>query len=85
MAAARSDPVLSRVLKFTRSSKPETVPEDLKSFGERKMRIAAKGDCLSWETRVIVEKLRGHVLEELHRGHPGIVRMKSLTHPWMVA
>ena len=49
------------------------------------MRIAAKGDCLSWETRVIVEKLRGHVLEELHRGHPGIVRMKSLTHPWVVA
>jgi len=32
-----------------------------------------------WGMKVIVPtKLRGKVLEELHSGHPGIVKMKSL-------
>ena len=82
MAATRSDPVLSRVIKFTRSGWPDTVPEYLKPYWRK---IAAEGDCLFWGTRVIVpEKLHSRVLEELHRGHPGIVRMKSLTrsHVW---
>ena len=85
MAATHSDPVLSRVIKFTRSGWPDTVPDDLKPYWRKKDEIAAEGDCLFWGTCVIVpEKLRGRVLEELHRGHPGIVRMKSLarSHVW---
>ena len=42
-------------------------------------------ECLLWGMRVIVPvKHRKQVLEELHIGHPGIVRMKSLAriHVW---
>ena len=38
-----------------------------------------------WDMKVIVpNKLQGRVLEELHTGHMGIVKMKSLarTHVW---
>ena len=38
-----------------------------------------------WGIRVVVpQKLRQQVLDELHLGHPGVVRMKSLarSHVW---
>ncbi|XP_058023889.1 uncharacterized protein K02A2.6-like, partial [Ahaetulla prasina] len=42
------------------------------------------GSCLLWGDRVVIpEKLRGHVLELLHVGHPGIVRMKSLARSYV--
>ena len=44
-----------------------------------------EGDCILWGCRVVIpEKLQQKVLEELHRGHPGIVRMKTLArgHAW---
>ena len=44
-----------------------------------------EGDSVLWGVRVVVPaKLRYRVLEELHRGHPGVVRMKALarSHVW---
>ena len=33
-----------------------------------------------WGMKVLVpSKLKGKVLKELHSGHPGVVKMKSLT------
>ena len=41
-------------------------------------------DCLLRGTRVIVPpSLRGKVLDQLHDGHPGIVRMKSLARQYV--
>ena len=35
--------------------------------------------CVMWGNRVIVPpKLRQHVLEELHTGHLGVVKMKAM-------
>ena len=37
-------------------------------------------DCILWGNRVVVPAAgRARVMEELHTGHPGISRMKSLT------
>lgn len=33
--------------------------------------------------RVIPHKLQKRVLEELHTGHPGIVRMKTISHSYV--
>ena len=40
--------------------------------------------CLLWGYRVIVPKcLRGKLLQELHKDHPGVIRMKSVARSFM--
>ncbi|XP_058051873.1 uncharacterized protein K02A2.6-like, partial [Ahaetulla prasina] len=58
---------------------PMTPGERFKQFTKKHSELSVQGGCLLWGDRVVIpEKLRGHVLELLHVGHPGIVRMKSL-------
>ena len=55
------------------------------SLLEKRKELTNEGDSLLWGMRVIVpRKLRQQVLQELHRGPPGTVRMKSLarSHVW---
>ncbi|XP_058016881.1 uncharacterized protein K02A2.6-like, partial [Ahaetulla prasina] len=43
-----------------------------------------EGGCLLWGYRVVIpEKLRKRVLDLLHEGHPGIVRMKGLARSYV--
>ena len=53
--------------------------DDLKPFSSRRMELSVQDDCLLWGSRVVVP-LPGRlpILRELHEGHPGISRMKSL-------
>ena len=75
----RRDPVLSKVLNYTKCGWPSefasstTIPEDLKPFWSGRMELTTEGDCLLWGTRVVIPcKLYTAVLQELHSGHPGI-------------
>ena len=55
------------------------IPEELKPFWSRTLKLTTEGDCLLWGTRVIIpQKLYAAVLQELHTSHPGIVHMKVL-------
>ena len=64
---------------FTLTGWPSTAPPELKPFFNRRFEITIETGCLMWGIRVIVpSKLRERVLKELHTGHPGIVKMKSL-------
>lgn len=84
MTATRSDPLLSKVLRYTRTGWPEQVPEELRSLWRKREELSVEGDCVLWGVRVIVPKrLRQQVLEELHRGHPGVVRMKALARSYV--
>ena len=79
------DPLLSKVLLYTKNGWPHTFSEDLRPFYRRRLEITIECACLMWGMKVIVpNKLQGRVLEELHTGHMGIVKMKSLarTHVW---
>ena len=83
--ATRKDPVLGRVLRFTRYGWPDNVSEVLKPYWHRRLELSLEGECVMWGLRVIVPKqLQSAVLEELHVSHPGIVRMKELSrsHVW---
>ena len=84
-AATRSDPVLSRVVQYTRSGWPAQPPQDCQVYYRRRFELTVEGQCLLWGIRVIVPpKYRHHVLKQLHSDHIGIVRMKSLarSHVW---
>ena len=79
------DPVLSRVLRYTKEGWPQEVDPELRPFCRRKLETTIESGCLMWGIKVIVpNKLQGRVLEELHTGHTGIVRMKALarSHVW---
>ena len=72
-----NDPILSKVVTFVQQGWPNQVQSDLKPYHIRKDELTLEANCLLWGRKVIVpEKLQSKVLEELHTGHPGVVRMK---------
>lgn len=79
-AATGKDPVLSRVLEFTQRGWPNTVDDDrLKPFFSRRHELSVEQDVLIWGLRVIIPGcLQTQILTELHDGHIGMSRMKSL-------
>ena len=77
--ATSNDPVLSKVVTFTRSGWPRAVSDTFKPFFIHRMELSIEGDCLMWGIRVIIPlKLRDRVLQELHLEHPGVSRMKAV-------
>ena len=46
--------------------------------------LSPKNRCVMWGSQVIVpDKLREPILKELHRGHPGITRMKAVARSYL--
>ena len=59
--------------------------ECLKPYYNRRLELSIEGGCLLWGMRVIIpSRLQDAILKDLHRDHPGIVRMKSFarSHVW---
>ena len=76
----RQDPALSSVLRYVQLGWPQECPrEELKPFWSRRNELALVDDYVLWGSRIVVPKT-GHakLLNELHKGHPGISRMKAL-------
>ena len=77
--AMQSDQILSKVMHSLHHGWPAEVYGPLIPFWRRRDEMSVEGDCIQWGMRVVVpSKLHNQVLSELHRGHPGIVRMKAL-------
>ena len=74
------------MLRYTRSGWPQSVEpkEALQPYSTRKHELTVEEGCLLWGIRVVVpSKLRGKLLDELHKDHPGITRMKSVARSYM--
>ena len=81
----RRDHVTSKVLDFTLNGWTEK-PQDerLKPYYTRRNELSVQHGCLMWGIRVIIPlKLRNKVLEEIHVGHIGIVKMKALSRSFL--
>ena len=75
----RTDSHLSTVYEFTLSGWPSQIASDLQPFYIRRTEISINQGCLLWGNRVIIpQKFQKQLLAELHNGHLGIVRMKSV-------
>ena len=78
-AATRKDPLLSQVFRYTQTGWPHAVDSVLLPYWNRRTELTIEGGCLLWGIRVVVpQKLQETVLAELHRDHPGMVRMKAV-------
>ena len=78
--ATAKDPVLSQVLQYTQRGWPSTVDDEcLKPYLHRRHELSVEQDVLIWGLRVIIPaSLQTKMLTELHEGHIGMSRMKSL-------
>lgn len=76
------DQTLCKVIDYTRRGWPMGNIKDvnLKYYYTRRNELSTEGGCLLWINRVVIPyQLRTVVLQMLHEGHIGIVRMKILT------
>ena len=82
--ATRTDPVLSKVVSYVRSGWPHLCTPTLCPYWSRRFELTVEGECLLWGMRVIVpKKFQKKLLEELHKDHPGISRMKSVARSYI--
>ena len=73
------DPILSRVRNLVLKGWQEMNQDSLRPYEQRKNELSIEDGCVLWGCRVVIPSVgREKVLEELHAGHPGISRMKSL-------
>lgn len=76
--------MLPRVLKYVMEGWPLDVDESLKAYHARRYELSAERGCVLWGSRVIIpDKLRKGVLKELHVGHQGMVKMKTLARKYV--
>ena len=77
--ATRRDADLSQVCQYVQLGWPDVVPEHLKPYSFHRDELTVQGNVLMWGIRVIVpNKSQDKVIYELHREHPGVVRMKTV-------
>ena len=73
------DPVLSKVQRYTTEGWPNTLSDEMKQFKKLEDSLVTDSGCLFYGSRLIIPaKLRSQVLNLIHLGHFGILRMKQL-------
>lgn len=78
-AETRRDKTISQVYTATQTGWSATHKTTLAPFYQRRNELTLNGGCVMWGVRVIIpSNLRAKVLEELHMGHLGVVKMKAL-------
>ncbi|XP_058041724.1 uncharacterized protein K02A2.6-like [Ahaetulla prasina] len=82
--ASYKDITIRTVIGWVQRGWPAAPGERFKDFVKKRAELSVQGGCLLWGDRVVIpEKLRKNVLELLHVGHPGIVRMKGLARSYV--
>ena len=79
--ATRKDPQLASVVQFVQQGRPISISNSnyLAPFLDKKSELSLYEVCLLWGMRVVIPApCRDAALTELHEGHPGVRRMKSL-------
>ena len=80
----QKDPTLSHIYKYIQNGWPNQYPEELKQFSRWKSELLTMNGCILFGSRVLVPPPgRKQLLLELHQGHPGISRMKSLARMYL--
>ena len=79
------DPLLAKVRKYvTQGWEQADDSEELKIYASKKLELSVEEGCLLWGQRVVVPPSgRQRVIDELHEGHPGTSRMKSLARSYV--
>nr|XP_061811684.1 uncharacterized protein K02A2.6-like [Nerophis lumbriciformis] len=75
----RNDPIMSEVMDIIACGRKGDMTQSLKPYLMRRNELSVQSGCLLWGYRFIIPPpLRAKVLDELHSGHCGVVRMKEM-------
>lgn len=78
------DPIMSAVANFVLNGWPPQLSEEFQDYDKRREELSLQDGCLLWGSRVIIPPPgRDKILQELHEGHPGMVRMKALARSYV--
>ena len=78
------DTKLSRVLYYVCHGWPTEGYTDLEPYLSRRLELSHFEGCVLWGSRVVIPLPgRQAVHQELHEGHPGITRMKAISHMYV--
>ena len=79
----RRDPILTRVYESIGKGWSIRINGD-KPYYELRNELTVHQGCIVWGIRVVIpDKLQDRVLEELHDGHLGVVKMKALARSYV--
>ncbi|XP_055634140.1 uncharacterized protein K02A2.6-like [Toxorhynchites rutilus septentrionalis] len=86
--ATKSDPVLKKVYRYIQDGWPNSLASntdrELLRFYNRRESLSTVLGCIMFGERLVIPSpLRKRCLVELHRGHPGIQRMKALSRSYV--
>ena len=81
----RKDNLLSTVLRYILHGWPSKCPsDDMQPYFNRRNELSTQDGCILWGGRVVIpHQGRESMLSEIHQGHPGINRMKSLARSYV--
>ena len=78
------DPIMSAVANFVLNGWPPQLSEEFQDYDKRREELSLQDGCLLWGSRVIIPPPgRDKILQELHEGHQGMVRMKALARSYV--
>ncbi|XP_041770822.1 uncharacterized protein K02A2.6-like [Anopheles merus] len=83
---AQQDPSLQKVYKYVRDGWPRDVAygTDLARLYDRRESLTNVDGCILFGEKVVIpEKLRNRCLNQLHRGHPVMQRMKAVARSYV--
>ena len=77
--ASGTDDAISKVHSYLMNGWSKCEDDDLKPYFRKRDELAVQGKSIFWGRRIIIpQSLRSVVLDQLHKCHPGMVRMKQL-------
>ncbi|XP_055522770.1 uncharacterized protein K02A2.6-like [Wyeomyia smithii] len=88
VAATAADDSLRQVIQFIKngwpSKKIESADSQLLQFYQRRDALSVVEGCIMYGERVVVPQVfRKQVLRQLHKGHPGVERMRSIARQYV--
>ena len=80
----RRDPWKSRVLRHTWNGWPKAVDNKSLPYWRRRNKRSVREGCVLWGDRVIIPIAeRPEIIAELHKGHPGMTKMKAVARSYL--
>ncbi|XP_055633534.1 uncharacterized protein K02A2.6-like [Toxorhynchites rutilus septentrionalis] len=84
--STQADPLLRQVHRYVQNGWPQSTLDgsELRRFQSRQESLSVVDGCILFAERLVIPSLhRKRCLEQLHRGHPGMQRMKAIARSYV--
>ena len=78
------DPILATVWRFVKQGWLKSVQLEVCPHHSRKLELSIQDNCVLWGSRIIIPMPgREQLLSLLHKGHPGVLKVKALARSYV--